>query len=288
MTRNTTRLLAVLFLMMASVLPWASHANVVEATLPSGKIATANVYAGKNGRPAVLIIHGFLQTREFPTVVSMADTLSSAGHTVVTPTLSLGISRRNKSLACEALHLHSLDEDVEEIAFWVEWLRSQGHAHIILAGHSYGNVQLLAYLQGKPSAAVRQALMVSLTDVEVKQSAQQRARIAEELRERVAKKDKKLAKVEFGHCRNYVSSPAALLSYLSVSRGSILDALAKSPVPATVIMGGKDDRMGSDWVGKLKARDIQVRVVPGASHFFDNQYEFDLQEAVSQAVRGGG
>ena len=49
-------------------------------------------------------------------------------------------------------------------------------------------------------------------------------------------------------------------------------------------MGGKDDRMGADWVEKLVARGIKVRVIPGASHFFDDQYEFDLQEAVLRAL----
>jgi alpha/beta superfamily hydrolase len=53
-----------------------------------------------------------------------------------------------------------------------------------------------------------------------------------------------------------------------------------------VIMGGKDDRMGPDWVDKLVSRGIAVHVIPGASHFFDNQYEFDLQEAVLQFLKG--
>jgi alpha/beta superfamily hydrolase len=73
---------------------------------------------------------------------------------------------------------------------------------------------------------------------------------------------------------------------MRISRQTILDSLAKSAVPVDVIMGGKDDRMGADWVEKLVSRGIAVRVIPGASHFFDNQYEFDLQEAVSQALPG--
>jgi hypothetical protein len=36
----------------------------------------------------------------------------------------------------------------------------------------------------------------------------------------------------------------ALLSYLAISRDSILDSLASSPVPVEVIMGGKDNSMG--------------------------------------------
>ncbi|MEW5966068.1 MAG: alpha/beta fold hydrolase [Pseudomonadota bacterium] len=264
---------------------WADHARTVEARLASGKFATADYHAGKRGRPAVLLLHGFLQTREFPTVAGLQGAFSTGEYTVLAPTLSLGISRRNRSLPCEAIHLHTLKDDAEEVAFWVRWLQRQGHHNIVLAGHSFGNVQLLEYLARSPSSAVKRALMVSLTDVDVKQGAAQRAQIAQTLRERVANKDRGLAEVEVGHCRKYVGPPAAVLSYLDVTRESMLRGLAQSPVPITAIMGSKDDRMGPDWIAKLRARGIDVRMIEGASHFFDNQYEFDLQDAVLQALQ---
>jgi pimeloyl-ACP methyl ester carboxylesterase len=228
----------------------------------------------------VLLLHGFLQTRDFSTVAGVKDALATAGYTVLVPTLSLGISRRNRSLPCEAMHLHTLDEDVAEIEYWVDWLVRKGQPRIVLAGHSFGNLQLIAYLGRAPSPAVKKLLMISLTDVEVKQDARQRAMLAKVLKERVARGDRALTEIEFGNCRKYPGSPEALLSYLSISRQSILDALATLPVPALAIMGGKDDRMGTDWPEKLAARGIAVRRIPGASHFFDNQYEFDLQDAV--------
>lgn len=286
MTRTPSLLLAVLACLLISLPSFAHQDELVEAKLPSGKVANAAFHAGNKGLPAVLILHGFLQTRTFPTIVSTMEALSEADYTVVVPTLSLGISGRNKSLPCEAVHVHSLNEDTAEIAFWVRWLTRKGHSHIILVGHSFGNVQLLASLGRAPLPGVKQLLMISLVDVEAKQSAQQRARLVQDLRERVARGDRSLAEVEFGHCKKYVSPPAALLSYLEISRSGILDSLVKSPVPTSVIMGGKDDRMGADWVEKLASRGISVQTVPGASHFFDNQYEFDLQDAVLKALPG--
>ena len=284
MSRKFSVLLAALACLLMPLSSFASHGSATEARLPSGKVARAEFHAGDSGKPAVLVLHGFLQTSAFPTIVSMVDALSTAGYTVVAPTLSLGISRRNKSLPCEAVHLHSLDDDAAEVAFWVRWLVQKGHTHIILVGHSFGNLQLLTYLGRDPSPAVKQVLMISLTDVEVKQDAQQRALLAQDLRNRAVRGDNALVEAEFGHCRKYVSPPAALLSYIKLSRRSILDSLASSPVPAAAIMGGKDDRMGADWVDRLVARGITVRVIPGATHFFDNQYEFDLQEALLQAL----
>jgi dienelactone hydrolase len=286
MNRGFPPLLTALACLLLLLPPSTVMASAVEARLPSGKLAGADYHAGKSGQPAVLVLHGFLQTSAFPIVVSMTDALSTAGYTVLAPTLSLGISRRNKSLPCEAVHLHTLDDDEAEIAFWVRWLMQKGHTRIILVGHSFGNLQLIAYLGRDPAPAVKQVLMISLTDVEVKQDAAQRARLAQDLRNSVARGDNALVEAEFGHCKKYVSPPATLLSYLTISRNSILDSLAGSPVPAAAIMGGKDDRMGPDWVDRLVSRGIAVRVIPGASHFFDNQYEFDLQEALLQALPG--
>ena len=120
-----------------------------------GITASAEYLIGERGKPAVLLLHGFLQTREFPTVATLARGLQDAGYTVLSPTLSLNIPNRAQSLACEAVHTHSLDDDVIEIARWVGWLKSQGHHSIVLVGHSFGSLQLLAYLSLKPDAAVK-------------------------------------------------------------------------------------------------------------------------------------
>lgn len=277
-------LLVALACLLMPLSAFAGHVRATEARLPSGSVASAKFHIGSSGKPAVLVLHGFLQTNEFPTIASMTDALATAGYTVLAPMLSLGISRRNKSLPCEAIHLHSLDDDAAEVAFWVRWLVQKGYGHVVLVGHSFGNLQLLSYLGHNPAPAVKQVLMISLTDVEVKQDARQRARLAGDLRARAKRGETALIEAEFGHCRKYVSPPAALLSYMSLSRSGILDALADSPVPAAAIMGGSDDRMGPDWVDRLVARGIAVRVIPGASHFFDNQYEFDLQDALLQAL----
>lgn len=278
--------LTVLVVLGISSPVFADVGSVIEAKLPNGKTAGASFHAGKKDKAALLVLHGFLQTRTFPTVVSIMEAASTARHASLAPTLSLGISMRDKSLPCEAVHMHSLQGDAEEVAFWVRWLEKKGYSRIILVGHSYGNLQLLAYLAGNPSPAVKQVLMISLTDVERKQNARQRAAHVANLRSRLAQGSQALVEAEIGHCQKYVSPPAALLSYMTISRDSILTSLTQSPVPAEVIMGSKDDRMGSDWVDKLVSHGLKVRVIPDASHFFDNQYEFDLQEAVVQALQG--
>ena len=282
MRRSHIYIIVLLWLFCA--LPAAGMSTIVEVKLPSGRTATAEYIQGKASRPAVLVLHGFLQTRGFPTVAGVAQSFSAAGYTVLSPNLSLGISQRNKSLPCEAIHTHALEDDVAEIAYWTRWLAGKTHARIVLVGHSFGNIQILSYLSQKPLPAVEKAITIALTDVEVRQSALQRAQLSRELRDRIARGDNSLVITEYGQCKTYPSAPAALLSYVDITRSTILAWLAKSPVPVETIMGSKDERMGPDWADKLRAQGIAVRMIAGANHFFDDQYEFDLQDAVLQAM----
>jgi hypothetical protein len=47
----------------------SAHAGSARLSLerPSGLTAVSDYWAGEADRPAILILHGFLQTREFPT-----------------------------------------------------------------------------------------------------------------------------------------------------------------------------------------------------------------------------
>ena len=49
-------------------------------------------------------------------------------------------------------------------------------------------------------------------------------------------------------------------------------------------MGGADQRYVGDWVKDMQHVGAQVRIVPGANHFFDGTFEFDLLDAVSDAL----
>jgi hypothetical protein len=52
-----------------------AFANTVEAKLPAGITAKANFHAGLASLPAVLVLHGFLQTNQSPPMNSLAGNL---------------------------------------------------------------------------------------------------------------------------------------------------------------------------------------------------------------------
>jgi pimeloyl-ACP methyl ester carboxylesterase len=263
-----------LFCLLISVFPTAAHAAIVQQEMRPGIQASAEYLIGDRSKPAVLLLHGFLQTREFPTVVTLARGLEDAGYTVLSPTLSLGIPNRAQSLACEAVHKHSLDDDVAEIGRWVNWLKSHGHPAIVLIGHSFGSLQLLAYLSLKPDSAVKTYIGASLIEAQIGTAA--RPTLITQLKDRVSRKQRALVSQSLSFCRKYTSTPEALLSYVRWDQEHVLAELKQSPVDVKLIMGDADNMMGHGWLKTLQHVQAPMVIVKGATHFMDGEHEFDL------------
>jgi dienelactone hydrolase len=257
----------------------AAHAEPLQLTLPNHLVAMAEYRKGDPNKPAVILVHGFLQTHEFLTIHSLVAGISDSGYTVLAPTLTLGVTHRMRSMACEAIHTHTMKEVGQEIDAWVKWLKARHDGPIILIGHSIGGVEALAYLSGKHDPAIKRFIGVSLSEGRLKMTKAETAKLIAEMRHAVKMGDPSVVTRQFSFCEKYQATPASLLSYLEWTPQRVLDAASRLPLPHLFIMGGLDGRLGSGWIGKLKARN-RVTIIPGANHFMDGEHEFDLLDAV--------
>lgn len=267
----------------AFMMPLATRAATVEIRLPSGLVGTADYRTGKPGFPAVFLLHGFLQTRNAPPMSRLADTLSDAGYPVLVPTLSLGVSHRLKSLSCEAVHKHTLQEDIQEIGQWVNWLSEHGHRRIAMIGHSSGATGILAYLVANPNALVERAVLVGVTPVEVD---------AEQYRKIHAEKPVEsgqvppLRRFTMAYCKNnYAATVPAYLSYADWTGEVIANALGRIKVPMEIVLGTKDQVIPPVWRDRLEKSRIPVNMIDNAGHFFDGEYEFELSDRMSEILK---
>lgn len=254
------------------------HAEIVELALPGKAVALADFRRGDADKPAVLLLHGFLQTHSFPTINRLTDSLAGEGYTVLAPTLTLGITHRRQSMACEAINTHTVAEGVEEIKRWVQWLKARKIKNIVLGGHSLGNIYLLSYLSGKPDGRVSKLFGVSIIEGSLKVGEQSRQGLVHSLRNKLQQGGKAILEEQFSFCQQFRSTPASLLSYMEWGPDRILAAIDKSRIPVTMIMGSKDDRLGKDWLQRLQKTRAKVIIIDGANHFMDGQYEFDLMD----------
>ncbi len=258
-----------------------AQAELIELKLNNGITVEANYHQGETGMSSIMVLHGFLQTRDFYTVKRLADSLIDAGYSVLMPTLSLGLNRRNKSMDCGAIHFHSMDADIAEIELWVNWLHKKSASDIILIGHSAGSVFELAYLDQASNPPVKQAIFISVSYFGSGPYSHETPADAERARQT----KNELGEFGLSFCEKYIAPASNYLSYYDWNRSRVLNAIKKQSIPIATIIGEKDRRLAKDWVSVIQENEIKVITVPGANHFFDNEHEFELQDAIDELLK---
>lgn len=264
----------------------SARAEKVELVMPNKLVARADFRKGANDKPAVLLMHGFLQTFEFPTIFRLLEALHGAGYTVLAPSLTLNVPTRRQSLACEAIHTHTVEGNSREIEAWVKWLRQRQAGDVVLLGHSFGSAQLLAYLGARPDPAVKKLIAVSMIEAQSTLNRQELARVNAQLKSRMARGDIQPLAQPVSFCKKLNATPASLLSYLEWTPEHVLKRVKRLSLPATFVMGSSDERLGKDWINRLHQGRAKIRVIQGANHFMDGEHEFDLHELVLEELRG--
>ena len=273
---------------LAIVFSMSVHAGSARMELVVGGslVAEAEYWPGAVDKPAILIVHGFLQTLEFPTVRRLAESLADEGYSVLTPSLTLGINRRRQSLACGAIHTHSMAQDIAELQAWTRWLSERAGKPPVLIGHSTGGLQLAAMLESLPGLPAEKLVMVSLVYLGVDEVESHIQLARRHVRTDKAAGEPQLHRYAISYCRDYVTTPARVLSYFEWDAGRLKQALRRIPIPTTVIVGDRDGQIDTGWLSGLQEEGVQVRRIRGADHFFDFEYEFDLLDDVVIAISG--
>jgi pimeloyl-ACP methyl ester carboxylesterase len=264
--------------------PFAAQSEIISNKQTNGTVATAEWLAGDKEQKTVLLLHGFLQTRDFFTVQRLGNALNEMGYNVLLPTLTLGINNRRQSLACEAIHTHSMQQDVEEIASWVDWLHRHTHQKVALIGHSVGSLELLTYLSEEPNPPVSQAILISLIPFAQGPIAKENEAERQRARSQLESDGNALSNFRLAFCDRYASTPADYLSYLAWNGNKTLENLNNLAIAPTIVLGGEDRRLGNDWLPSLKQTGVEVIQIEGANHFFDHEYEFELMDSVIELL----
>jgi len=265
-----------------------SFAEIVEVKIHKNIIATAEYVKGDPDKPAVILLHGFLQTHHFQTVNRLGAYLADEGYTVLSPTLTLGVSKRRKSLSCEAIHLHSMDDDQKEIKFWVSWLTQRAHTGVVLIGHSYGSLQLLIYAANNNDPAVIKVIATSLVDIEHTIGSDVNKHQVDSAKKMLEQNIDELKSYRINYCNKYMAPPSVFLSYAIWNKEKVVELLMATSTPVHIIMGSKDNRVSQNWLALLKEANANVLMVEGAGHFFDAEYEFDLVDSVMASIINAG
>ncbi|MCB1791033.1 MAG: alpha/beta fold hydrolase [Gammaproteobacteria bacterium] len=251
-----------------------------------GLEAEADYWIGDVERPAVVVLHGFLQTRHFPVVRRIAESFAAEGYSVLLPSLTLGINRRRDSFACEALHTHSMEQDVAELRAWITWLTERSGKRPVVVALSAGGIQIGALLASTSPPEIQRAILIGLSYFGEEQGPAGADRLRARALSDLSIAPEAMRRYALSHCDRYVTSPESLLSYLRWDKARLGAALAGSPVPVTVIYGGRDPHTDRQWMDALSTQGVGLRSVAAAEHFCDLTNEEGLVEQVRDVIRG--
>lgn len=271
------------FIFLFVFLPVCSIAEIIELETSERYIATANYLEGDTDRKAVLILHGFLQTSNFSTVKRLADTLQESGFNVLSPTLSLGMHRRQQSLPCEAIHTHSNQSDSAEIKQWIDWLSEKTGKKLTLIGHSSGSITLLDYLETYGTEQIDKVILISMAPFTNDIGP------VEEKNFKWARNDlnsgyDSLYTFQLSYCDTYPSTSSAWLSYKEWDHNKLSELTVKFSNLIDVIIGTGDDRLSKEWRNLLESKGVKISFIEGANHFFDQAHEFDLSDTTESLL----
>lgn len=279
--------LPLLILLLLAQMP-ALAERIAFEILP-GRMALAEHAAGDPGKPAVVLVHGFLQTHEFPTIRRLAEGLADEGYPVLAPTLTLGVPERMQSLDCGAIHTDGIEEKAAELVAWVNWLRARHSGPVVLFGHSSGASLVLATLRLHPDLPVAGVLLASLTYFGPGSARSETLEDVVRARADLAA-GRKVGRYGLGYCNPFVATPEAYLSHRALDRERVMADIDASPVPVALVMGGRVDPAERKWIEWLQAQGAAPDRIDDANHFFADAAEFELLDWVLarlDAVRNG-
>lgn len=258
----------------------------ISVFLAGNTTVNADYRPGQQGKPAVFLLHGFMSTYNLNIIQIIAEELEGEGYTVLAPTLSLNINNRRAGINCDAVHTHTMESDVSEIAWWVNWLKSKGYRRIVMLGFSTGALQISVYLSKQQDDSIEQAILLSPAYLAGKPFPEQRERkdIAEAKKMLTNHKDE-LQKFSLSYCKsNFLSPPNVFLSYKHWTSDKLLKVIERISIPTSIFLGSNDHRFGPYLNAKLTSTKSKVITIPGANHFFDSPYEFQLLENINNAL----
>lgn len=268
-----------------------------------GNLELADGKSPKDG--IALIVHGQLAHDRMETIAALQANLKERHLSTLAITLSLGEDRRTGFFDCGKLQTHRPLDSLDEIAAWIDWLKSQGALAVTLIGHSQGGNQVAVYAVERHDPRVTGLVLLAPATFHF-------SRIAEAYQARYGTPlqpllDKAEALVRAGHGTTpldrigFLSCPDATATadsfvawYAPSSLSDTPTILPRVAMRTLVIVAGADEvvpdlgpavRPLARAAGPGKG-EIMVQTVEGSDHFFHDLYNEDAADLIAAWMKG--
>jgi pimeloyl-ACP methyl ester carboxylesterase len=248
--------------------------------------------------PVLLMTHGTLAHGRMEIMATLQELFADAGLSSLSITLSLGQSDRNGMYDCATLHTHRHTDALDEIGVWLQWLKEQGAAQVVLLGHSRGGNQTAWFAVERDDPVIQKVVLIApMTWDEQASTASYEKLYGEPVSKLLARAQ---AQVDAGkgsagvktrgfiYCADATATADAVLSYYTPEpRMDTPSLIPKISKPVLVIAATEDEAVPGlpDSLAPLAEQGgIELVVIDGADHFFRDLYADEVVEAIQAFV----
>lgn len=246
----------------------------------------------------VLMLHGTLAHGRMEVMAAVQDLLADHGLNSLSINLSYGIDAREGMFECDAPVRHGIDDHMQEVSLWHQWLQDEGYGPVTLFGHSRGANHMARYMTEHEPEDIKGLVLVAASTFDEEEAAAEYEEQAgtplqvlldraKEL-QRMDQEETLMEDVRFLYCEELDVTPRAFLgSYEPTSKNDTPTVIRGIQTPTLVIVGSEDDVV-PDLPEKIEAvkdsGDISVMTVDGADHFFRDFFADDVADFAADFI----
>ena len=242
----------------------------------------------------VLLLHGTLAHHRMELIATLQRLLAERQIASLGITLSLAVDDRQGMYPCDAPHRHKLDDALDEIDAWLQWLQARGVREVVLLGHSLGGNQVARFAAERRREQVKALVLLAPSTWNERDAAlRYHARFNKDLetvraRARSTGDDGWLIDVPFLFCNSAKVTGASFLSYYGNDKRRDTPALLPSITVPTLVIAGSADTTVPDVVERTKpyvGAGKTLIVVEDADHFFRDLFAEEVADAIASLVK---
>ena len=254
------------------------------------ELVNDNDYSG----PVVLLTHGTLTHSGRSTYKQLQNNLKAKGISSIAPNLSLGVDNRHGEYDCAVPHTHKHTDALNEIGFWLDWLKAKGAENITLMGHSRGGNQTAWFAHKNDSDKFQKVVLIAPATGGQQDHAEFEEKYGTSMSDLLKQANAKIAagngdelmKVKgFIYCKDTSASAAAIVDYYTIKPEFDTPTLLKSATKPTLVVTGDSDTVVADLPEKIAplvdAGKIQTVEIADADHFF---LDFASEDLAAEAA----
>lgn len=243
---------------------------------------------GKTLADGVLILtHGTLAHNKMELIETLQGLMVDYGISVLAPNLSLGIDKRESAMYdCTIPARHTMQEAIDELSAWQDWLDAEGAGPRWLMGHSRGGNQTAQYTLSDPERVTAQILLAPATWSYEHTVSGYSSRYGQDIEALLAANeaagdDQMIEGVSIVYCEGSGATAGSLRSYYANNPNyDTPTVLAQTDTPTLVIAGSLDEVV-EDLPEKMAAvtkDNVELVVIEDASHFFRDLFADEVAD----------